>query len=77
MADETELDESGNPIVFFDISLGGEFPYLPFPSSVHPVLFALSRLRPAETVPPLLTHHYLSQNCLCMIDLDVAMSNQG
>jgi hypothetical protein len=30
MADELELDETGNPIVFFDMSLGGEFPFLRF-----------------------------------------------
>ena len=45
MADELELDESGNPIVFFDISLGGELPLPPF-------LFVLFRLRPAAPLPP-------------------------
>jgi len=42
MADELELDDNGNPIVFFDISLGGELP----------VLFALFRLRPVAPLPP-------------------------
>jgi hypothetical protein len=54
MADEPELDESGNPIVFFDISLGGELPFLGLPRFCLPCLVSDLPHRP---VP----------NCLCMM----------